>query len=93
MIYQRLSILNGIINLVVVCYVATNHSLVHMRFTVLCSIYMLIQCHENRLEVSLTTEKSRIENFLFAYEDYRFLNAKELPLFLSLLPPSSLLKT
>jgi hypothetical protein len=91
--YQRLSILNGIINLVDVCYVATNHSSVHTRFTVLCSIYMLVQWHENRLEFSLTTEKSRVENFLFKYEDYRFLNAKELPPFRGLLPPSSVLNT
>jgi hypothetical protein len=73
--YQGLSILNGIINLVVVCFAATNHSSVSMQFTVLCSIYVLVQWRENRLEFSAISEKSRAENFLFSYEDYRFVNA------------------
>jgi len=38
--YQGLSILNGIINLVVVCSAATNHSSVSTQFTVLSVFYL-----------------------------------------------------
>jgi len=38
--YQGLSILNGIINLVVVCFAATNHSSVCTQFTALSVSYL-----------------------------------------------------